>query len=132
MIPSTPDVVTTYDNFSITYDGDTVDLPKPQLLDTKTQQLTQIHRANVGLKQCLFKSADWYGLRIFDYEFRNLTKVLKDEAVTLLTDAAGHSISVKDYLSKVRTMYIIQVRPVEEVKNNECSYAFGLTLQEVF
>lgn len=117
--------------FEFKEDVTTVTMPRPVLNDTKTQQLVRINRQSRGLTRSIFTSSDWYKTIIFDYSFRNLTLTKKDELITFLDVRVGIPIITVDHLTIERTVYVVEVTPIEEKRNNQCSYTVGVIVQEV-
>jgi len=108
-----------------------VEVAPPIVNDVKSQQLTRINRQTRGLTRKMYIDADWHQIQTFDYTFKNLTLAKKDALVSLLTSAVGKAISIIDHLNKDRTVYIVEVGPIIENRNDECSYEINVILQEV-
>ena len=117
--------------FDITFSNGTISLPRPTLNDTQTLQHTRINRNTRGQTRRMFTDNSWFHLVTYDYTFRNLTKSLKDALLFAIALDVGKPLTVVDYLTVTRNMYIETVAPTEEIRNNECSYTVGLILREV-
>lgn len=110
---------------------DTITLPRPIVNDTRVTQITRINRNTRGLRRRIFTADDWYKLVIHDYTFLNITRTLKDSFLAFTRTNMGGVITVVDHLTATRTMYIEEVAPVIEERDDECSYTIGLVLREV-
>ncbi len=111
--------------------GATVTMGRPVVNDTKSQQLIRINRQSRGLSRSIFISPDWYKAVIFDYSFHNLTLAKKDELVAFLDARTGTKITTVDHFTITRTVYVVEVAPIEEPRNDQCSYAVGVIVQEI-
>jgi hypothetical protein len=109
-------------SFNISYSPYSVDLPNPNLEDTRRFSSQGLKRRTPGGVVKYFKDSDWPVVETFIYDFVRLTQTERNDLLELLEAGAGLEISTTDHHGAARTGYI--VTPVAEIVTvrDDCFY----------